>query len=147
MIRKQLGKLDRAIADWMRRRGPWLARISLAIVFIWFGALKPLQLSPADDLVRRTVYWVDPAWFVPLLGVWEVAIGVCMLIRPMIRLGVGLLILQMPGTMLPLFILQHTCWVRPMVPTMEGQYIIKNLVLIAAAIVAGGAARRTRAPA
>lgn len=129
----------------MRRNGPFLARFALAIVFIWFGLLKPFHVSPADDLVRRTVYWVNPDWFIPLLGWWEVAIGVCMLVRPLIRVAVLLLMLQMPGTMLPLFILPEVCWVHfPTVPSLEGQYIIKNVVLIAAAIVAGGTARQRR---
>lgn len=116
--------------------------MSLALVFIWFGALKPFRLSPADDLVRKTVYWVNPDWFIPMLGIWEVAIGVCMLFRPLIRTGILLLFLQMPGTMLPLVLMPETCWVQaPFVPTLEGQYIIKNLVLISAAIVVGGTVR------
>lgn len=140
MIR--IGELDARIAAWMRRHGPWLVRASLAIVFIWFGILKPLGHSTANDLVRRTVYWVDPNWFIPLLGWWEVAIGVCMLIRPLVRVAILLLLLQMPGTMLPLVVLPDVCWVHvPTVPTLEGQYIIKNLVLISAAIVAGGTVR------
>ena len=143
MIRFQ--QLDARISGWMRDYGPWLVRISLAVVFIWFGILKPLGLSTANDLVRRTVYWVDPGWFIPLLGWWEVAIGVCMLFRPLIRVGIFLLLLQMPGTLLPLFVLPEICWVRvPTVPTLEGQYIIKNLVLISAAIVAGGTVRPAR---
>lgn len=138
-------QVDRRISQWMRRNGPWMVRVSLAVVFIWFGALKPFRISPADDLVRRTVYWVDPDWFIPVLGVWEVAIGVCMLYRPLIRAGILLLFLQMPGTLLPLFLLPQTCWVSaPFVPTLEGQYIIKNLVLISAAIVAGGTVRTDR---
>lgn len=121
-------------------------RVSLAVVFIWFGALKPLGVSPANDLVTKTVYWVDPGWFVPLLGFWEVAIGVCLLIRPLIRAGIFLLALQMPGTVLPLFILPEICWVHaPYAPTLEGQYIIKNVVLISAAIVVGGTVRRESA--
>lgn len=135
-------QLDARISAWMGRHGPWLVRASLAIVFIWFGILKPLGLSTADDLVRRTVYWVDPGWFIPFLGWWEVAIGVCMLIRPLVRVGILLLLLQMPGTLLPLFLLPDVCWVHvPTVPTLEGQYIIKNLVLISAALVAGGTVR------
>lgn len=137
-----LSAVDARIAATMRRNGPLLVRLSIAIVFIWFGILKPFQLSSADELVRRTVYWVDPNWFIPLLGWWEVAIGVCMLIRPLLRVAILLLFLQMPGTFLPLILLPETCWARvPYVPTLEGQYIIKNLVLISAAIVVGGTVR------
>jgi uncharacterized membrane protein YkgB len=141
-LQQSVDRLDKRIAGWMRRNGPLLARIALAIVFIWFGILKPLGKSTANDLVTRTVYWVDPAWFIPLLGWWEVAIGVCMLIRPLLRLAILLLFLQMPGTFLPLVLLPNVCFVSiPFVPTLEGQYIIKNLVLIAAAIVVGGTVR------
>lgn len=142
---ERVDSLDRSIAAWMRRFGPLLARVSLAIVFIWFGALKPFGLSSADELVRRTVYWVDPDWFLPLLGWWEVAIGLCMLVRPLVRVAIFLLLLQMPGTFLPLVLLPETCWQQPFVPTLEGQYIIKNLVLISAAIVAGGSVRPAKA--
>lgn len=135
-------RIDRRIVGWMRRNGFLLVRISLAIVFIWFGILKPFGQSTANELVARTVYWVDPKWFIPFLGWWEVAIGVCMLIRPLLRLAILLLFLQMPGTMLPLFLLPEVCFVKvPWVPTLEGQYIIKNLVLISAAIVVGGTVR------
>jgi uncharacterized membrane protein YkgB len=141
-IQEKVNRIDRRIAGWMRRNGPLLVRVALAIVFIWFGILKPLGQSTATDLVTRTVYWVDPAWFIPLLGWWEVGIGVCMLIRPLLRLAVLLLFLQMPGTFLPLVLLPEICFESaPLVPTLEGQYIIKNLVLIAAAIVVGGTVR------
>ncbi len=139
-----LDRVDRRIVGWMRRNGFVLLRISLAVVFIWFGILKPLGKSTANELVARTVYWVNPNWFIPFLGWWEVTIGVCMLIRPLLRVAILLLFLQMPGTMLPLFLLPEVCFTRvPLVPTLEGQYIIKNLVLISAAIVVGGTVRES----
>jgi uncharacterized membrane protein YkgB len=145
-FQQSVDRIDRRIAGWMRSRGPLLVRVALAVVFIWFGILKPLGWSVANELVTRTVYWVDPGWFIPLLGWWEVAIGVCMLIRPLLRLAILLLFLQMPGTFLPLVLLPDVCWVSvPLVPSLEGQYIIKNLVLIAAAIVVGGTVREKAA--
>lgn len=135
-------RIDRAIAGFMRRWGFISLRISLAIVFIWFGALKPFRLSPADEIIERTVYWFDPDWFIPVLGIWEVLIGVCLLWRPLIRVAILLLFLQMPGTFLPLVVLPETCFIRiPWAPTLEGQYIIKNLVLISAALVVGSTVR------
>lgn len=132
-------RTDQAIASWMRAYGVTSLRISLAIVFIWFGLLKPLGASPANELVERTVYWVDPRWFISFLGWWEVAIGVCMLWRPLIRVSIALLAVQMPGTFLPLVLLPQVCFMHvPWAPTLEGQYIIKNLVLISAALVIGG---------
>jgi len=140
---KWLNSMDVMIARWMHRHGFLLLRASLAIVFIWFGALKPLRISPADDLIQRTVYWFDPDVFIPILGVWEVLIGVCMLFRPLLRVAILLLFLQMPGTFLPLVLLPEVCFTHiPWAPSLEGQYIIKNLVLISAAIAVGGTVRR-----
>lgn len=140
--RKLFYKIDPLIAGWMNAHGYILLRYSLSIVFIWFGALKSVGISPANELVARTVYWFPPGIFIPILGWWEVAIGVCLLIRPLTRVAIFLLLLQMPGTMLPLFILPDICYTKfPFGLTLEGQYIIKNLVLISAAIVIGGSVR------
>lgn len=134
--------LDNVIAGWMARHGTPLLRWTLGIIFIWFGALKPLGLSPAQELVSNTVYWVNPAWFVPLLGYWEVLIGIGLLIKPLIRPAIALLFLQMPGTFFPLILLPDVCFTRfPIGLTLEGQYIIKNLVIIGAALVIGSTVR------
>lgn len=140
-----LGGLDRRIASWMERNGHFLLRMALGVVFIWFGLLKPLGLSPAAGLVQRTAYFLPPDVFVPLLGWWEVAIGVGLLYRPLNRTAILLLFLQMPGTLMPLVLLPEVCFTRiPWGLTMEGQYIVKNAVLIAAALVVGGTVRPPR---
>jgi uncharacterized membrane protein YkgB len=137
-----LGPLDRRIAGWMQRYGHVVLRIGLAVVFIWYGILKPLDMSPAAELIRRTVYFVPPDLFIPILGWWEVAIGVGLLVRPLNRLAIFLLFLQMPGTLLPLVLLPDVCFTSiPFGLTLEGQYIIKNAVLIGAALVVGGRVR------
>ncbi len=142
-MRDTLDALDRRIAGWMERRGRFFLRISLATVFIWFGALKLFDISPAGALVRDTVYWFDADVFVPVLGVWEIAIGAGLLFRPLLRVALLLLFLQMPGTMLPLIVKPDACWNPfPYGLTLEGQYIIKNLILISAAITVGGTVRR-----
>lgn len=141
-IERRLDSLDTAIAGWMDRWGLRLLRYAIGVVFVWFGALKPLGLSPAAELVANTVYVVPPELFVPILGVWEVLIGLCLLYRPLIRLGILLLFLQMPGTFLPLVLLPETTFVRfPYALTLEGQYIIKNLVMIGAALAVGATVR------
>ncbi|MBI4057633.1 MAG: hypothetical protein HY399_08820 [Elusimicrobia bacterium] len=138
-------ELDRAIAGWMEKYGHLFLRISLGLVFIWFGILKLFGVSPANDLVARTVYWFSPEVFIPILGAWETAIGIGLLFRPLLRAALFLLFLQMPGTMLPLFLLPQICFTHfPFAPTLEGQYIIKNLVLISAGIVVGGTVRHKR---
>jgi uncharacterized membrane protein YkgB len=109
------------------------------VVFIWFGALKPFGDSPANDVIAKTIYWFDPNIFIPILGYWEVLIGICLIYTPLIRFGLLLLALQMPGTFLPLILRPEICFVNfPFELTLEGQYIIKNLVLIGAAMVVGG---------
>lgn len=138
----RLDPIDRAIASFMDRIGIRLLRYSLAVVFIWFGALKLVDMSPAHDLVRDTVTWMPFDIFYPILGAWEVLIGLCLLYRPAIRVAILLLFLQMPGTALPLFVLPEVTFTQfPFGLTLEGQYIIKNLTLVAAAIVVGGTAR------
>jgi uncharacterized membrane protein YkgB len=144
---RRFDQLDMAILNWMNRYGQVFLRGSLGITFIWFGALKPFGLSPAQELVANTVYFVDPEWFVPFLGWWEVAIGLGLLVRPLIRPAIALLFLQMPGTFLPLVLLPNVCFTKfPIGLTLEGQYIIKNLILIAAALVIGGNVRKQSNP-
>lgn len=135
-------EIDRAVAGWMEKYGHLLLRLSLAVIFIWFGALKLKGDSPANDLVAKTIYWLPPKVFIPVLGVWEVAIGFGLMFRKLLRTTLALLFAQMAGTLLPLILLPRICFVHvPFVPTLEGQYIIKNLILISAAIVVGGTVR------
>ena len=132
-------EIDQVIIRTLNRLSLPALRISLGIVFIWFGALKPLGNSPANDVITKTVYWFNPDIFIPILGIWEMAIGLCLLYAPFIRAGLFLLALQMPGTFLPLILLPEVCFVNfPFDLTLEGQYIVKNLVLIGAAMVVGG---------
>ncbi|MEM6910698.1 MAG: DoxX family protein [Verrucomicrobiota bacterium] len=140
-------KLDAVITRWMSKYGQPALRWALAIVFVWFGLLKPLRLSPAEDLLFATVAWIPvfgpKAWLI-MIGWWEVAIGICFLFRRTTRLAVALLAIQMGGTFLPLVMLPDVTFQaagKPLVPTLEGQYIIKNLVIIAAAIAIGGSVK------
>lgn len=144
---RALDRLDQRIAATMRRLGPPALRISLAIVFVWFGLLKPLGLSPAADLVRATVGWMpllSPDQWLAVIGWWEVAIGLTFLHPATHRIAIALLALQMGGTFLPLVLLPEVAFQAgriPYAPTLEGQYIVKNLVIIAAALVLGGRVR------
>lgn len=137
--------IDPVIAGWMGRHGHLFLRISMGIIFVWFGLLKVFGHSPANDLVARTVYWFDPAVFVPVLGWWEVLIGACFLFHRLIRAALFLLFLQVGGTFLPLVVLPDVCFQKaPFILTMEGQYIVKNLLIISAAIVIGGTVHHNR---
>lgn len=139
-----LERFDRLVVWTMDAFGIKFARLALGIVFIWFGALKMIgELSPAYDLVAATIYWLTPEIIIPLIGLWEVAIGVAFLFPPLTRLALLLLIPQMPATFLPLVLLPAvTFTVVPWGLTLEGQYIVKNLVIIACALIIGGTALR-----
>ena len=137
-------KLDRAIQERMRHAGEPALRISLFIIFFWFGLLKPLGLSAAAPLVIRTVDWMpllSPEQWLAVIGWWEVLIGICFLFRRTTRAAIALMFLQMSGTFMPLFILPGVTFQPggvPFLPTMEGQYIIKNLIILSAALIIGG---------
>jgi uncharacterized membrane protein YphA (DoxX/SURF4 family) len=140
-------RIDRWLSLRMARWGIVLLRSTLGIVFIWFGLLKPLGLSPAEPLVLATVAWMPlfgaQTWLA-VIGWWEVLIGVTFLIPRTLRIAIALLFLQMVGAFMPLVILSDVTFQSgrvPFAPTMEGQYIIKNLVIIAAALVVGGTVR------
>lgn len=140
-----LEQIDRLIAESMDRWGTFALRLSLGIIFIWFGILKPLGMSPAEDLVIATVAWMplfEPGTWVVIIGWWEVVIGICFLWRKTIRIAIALLALQIVGTLMPLVLLPSvTFQTVPYAPTMEGQYIVKNVLIISAAIVVGGTVR------
>ncbi|MFN4764017.1 hypothetical protein ACKGJN_12890 [Gillisia sp. Q332] len=140
----KLEKLDYKISKWMYKYGKPLLRYSLAITFFWFGYLKVIDASPAQELVARTVFWFDSDIFIVVLGVWEMLIGLFLCFKPLLRIAILLLFLQMPGTFLPLILFPEVCFENfPLELTMEGQYIIKNLILISAAIVVGGTLRES----
>ncbi|MCU4925643.1 DoxX family membrane protein [Halobacteria archaeon AArc-dxtr1] len=140
--KRRFDEVDMRITSAMSQWSIPILRVSLAVVFIWFGALKLFEISPAADLVAATVYVVPPEVFVPVLGVWEVVIGICLLYRPLIRVGIFLLFLQLPGTFLPLVLLPEVVYTTaPYALTVEGQYIIKNLVIIGAALAIGSTVR------
>jgi uncharacterized membrane protein YkgB len=143
-ISRYTDMFDRVMINFSGKYGVPFLRFSIGIIFIWFGALKTIgELSPAYDLVAATIYWLTPEIIVPLLGLWEVAIGIAFLIPSLNRIGLILLAFQMPGTFLPLILLPEICFtVIPFGLTLEGQYIVKNLVIIGSAFVIGAGVRR-----
>lgn len=134
-----VARVDELVIPFLRRWGVPTLRISLAVVFIWFGALKVLGVSPVVDLVASTVYWVDPDWFVPALGVVEVLVGVGLAARFGLRLVLLVLALQMLGTFMVFVLLPEITFQdgNPLKLTIEGEFVLKNLVLLAAAMVVG----------
>lgn len=145
-----IDQLDLRITEFLRRWSIIALRISVAIVFVWFGALKVFDVTPVTDLVGNTVYWVDPDWFVPVLGVVEVFVGVALLFRVLLRPVLALFALQMAGTFLVMIVLPEVAFQdgNPLLLTVEGEFVVKNLVLLAAGMVVGATvSRRSRSDA
>lgn len=147
-VPSRLEPIDVRLTDWMARHGVLLTRVALGVVFLWFGAIKLVPgWSPAAELATRTVTKltfgvVPPEISLPVLALWEVAIGLGLLSGRALRATLLLLFLQMPGTLLPLvFFPRETFTIFPIAPTLEGQYILKNLVLVGAALVVGATVR------
>lgn len=148
--KKRFNVIDEKITRWMANWSLKILRFGLGVIFVWFGALKLFPgLSPAEDLVRNTIYFFNPDFFLPVLAIWEVLIGIGFLVGLFTarfqRLTILLLFLQMPGTALPLVLLPEVCWTSfPFGLTLEGQYIIKNLAIIGSALVLGATVRGGR---
>ena len=143
-IWRGVDKVDATLIPLLRTVAIPLLRISLGIVFVWFGALKVFDVSPVSDLVGRTVYWVNPDWFVPALGALEMFIGLMLLLGRLMRLTLFLLVAQMAGTFLTFLVLPEVTFrhSNPLLLTVEGEFVVKNLVLISAAMVVGTTIRR-----
>lgn len=144
-------EVDVRATSWMARNGVLLLRLSLGVVFLWFGALKLFPgLSPAQDLAGRTIEQlsfglVAPSVALPVLAVWECLIGLGLITGLFMRATLLLLWLQMAGTVTPVVLFPGEVFTRiPIAPTLEGQYIIKNVVLISAGIVIGATVRGGR---
>jgi uncharacterized membrane protein YphA (DoxX/SURF4 family) len=142
---------DVGVTEWMARRAVTLLRCSLGAVFFWFGVLKFFpDCSPAADLAERTITTlsfglVAPGLLLPGLAVWECLIGLGLLSGMCLRTTILLLLLQMVGTLTPLLLFPTVTFTHfPLAPTLEGQYIIKNLVLVSAALVIGSQVRGGR---
>ena len=133
-----LRKTDITIIHFFRKWSTPMARLALFVVFFWFGILKVFGLSPASGMVQNLFEQTMPIMqfgtFMILFGLLECAIGLMFLFKGFERVVIPLLFLHMITTFMPLFMLPQETWSGFMVPTLEGQYIIKNLLIIAAAI-------------
>jgi uncharacterized membrane protein YkgB len=137
-------RLDTSLVRFMNLWGIRLLRLALAVTFIWFGALKVLNVSPVADLVAETVYWFPAEWVVPLLGLWEIAVGLGLLFRLVLRLTLFFFFLQMAGTFLVLVMHPDLSFQNgnPFHLTVLGEFVVKNLVLLTAGLVVGSTVQR-----
>lgn len=149
MLGERFDRIDRRITRWMARSGVTILRISIGVVFVWFGALKFFPgASPAADLIRESWGFVE-SWgllsmgtFMTILAGWEVLIGLGFITGKFLRATILLMVLQMVGAVSPVVLQPSAVWQQfPFVLTLEGQYIIKNAVLMSAAFVIGATVR------
>lgn len=129
-----------------RRYGATALRVTLAVTFLWFGALKITNDTPVGDFVARTVDWipgVSGSWFVPALGVVEVLLGIALLFGRGLRIVLPLLFAHLVGTFLALITQPDVTFQggNPLMLTTEGEFVIKNLILLSAVLVLYGLRR------
>ncbi len=141
-------RVDESVTNWMDHFGIMLLRVSLGIVFLWFGALKFFPgLSPAQDLATRTIDiltfgQIPPNVSIFVLATWESLIGIGLILGLFMRATLLLLFLQMLGTIAPVLLFPTEIFTHiPYAPTLEGQYIIKNIVLVSAGLIIGATVR------
>ena len=137
-------KVDRRVTTWMAKNGLLFLRLSLGLVYLWFGALKLFpQASPASELIRRSFEFLPGDLIIPAIGVLEIIIGLGFFSGLFLRLTILLMGFHIIGALSPAVLEPSAVWQQfPFILTMEGQYMVKNSVLIAAAIVLGATVRR-----
>jgi uncharacterized membrane protein YphA (DoxX/SURF4 family) len=150
-IQESFNRVDVRITSFLAKYSITILRVSLGINFLWFGALKLIPgLSPAEGLATNTIEiltfgLIQPEVSIIILAVWEVLIGIGLITGWFLRITLFLLLGQMIGAMTPLLLFPTETFTHfPYAPTLEGQYIIKNLVLISAGMVVGATVRGGR---
>lgn len=128
---------DRFSIHFLRRISIPLARLALFLVYFWFGFLKVLGTSPANplvsDLLEKTLPFLTFSQFIIAFGLFEMLIGFLFLLPGYERTAIFFLIPHLATTVAPLILLPSVTWQSFLVPTMEGQYILKNVTIVALA--------------
>ena len=142
-----LDGVEQLPVGWMARHAVRMIQGSLGLIFLWFGALKLIPgMSPAEDLVGATMtelfaradVGLSPRLGIFLLAGWEILIGLGLLLDRRALVVVWMLLLHMGSTAMPMILVPDVVWTAfPHVLTLEGQYIVKNLVLVGGALAVG----------
>ena len=135
-LARQVSRLE-VLGNLVGRASIPLMRASLGVVFIWFGALKLTNASPVGELVAKTVPFLPANVFVPALGIFEMLLGLGLLIGRRLEIVALLMVAHLSGTFLvlvtqPSVAFQHG---NPLMLTMTGEFVVKNIVLISAGLV------------
>lgn len=144
-------KIDKRLTNWMAKHGLFFLRLSIGIIFLWFGALKFFEgASPAQEIASDTIRAItfglisDKLIIIGLASL-ETLIGIGLLFNIFLRETLLILMIQMLGTFFPVFLFPDRVFTSfPFALTIEGQYIIKNLIIVSSAIVLGATVRANR---
>mgnify|MGYP001365992113 CR=1 FL=1 len=135
-------EIDPILIQAMQRWGHILERSLIALIFVWFGSLKVFGQTSATSIIAKSIYWFDPNIMVPILGAWEIAIGFTLAWSLTLRIAILLLFIRFPGTVLALFYHYEECFHGSiLLPTIQGQYLLKELTLVGAAMIIGSSVR------
>ncbi|OLE50903.1 MAG: hypothetical protein AUG51_25720 [Acidobacteria bacterium 13_1_20CM_3_53_8] len=115
-------------------------RVTLGLVFLWFGALKLLGVSPVLLILKQTYPFIPVGPFAMVLGLWEVMIGGGLIMKRALRCTLVLLCFHLTGTFISLLFAPSLFFLHgsPLWLTVEGEFVAKNMVLMAAGLVIGG---------
>lgn len=149
-----IARTETALIDFAARVGKPTLRVTLALTFLWFGALKITNDTPVAEFVDNTVNWIpllDGGWFVPFLGVIEVLLGAALLLARGLRVVLPILFAHLTGTFLALITQPDVTFQdsNVLMLTTEGEFVIKNLILLSAVLLLYGTTttpRRTPTP-
>jgi uncharacterized membrane protein YkgB len=143
-LTQRIGQVDRSIIRFLQKTAIPTLRITLGIVYIWFGALKVFGVSPVTDLLAKTLHPLPEKLVVPCIGVWEMAVGIGLLFRIALRVTLALFFLQLAGTFSTMLRRPQDTFQdnNPLLLTKDGEFVLKNLVLLAAGIAVGSRVHR-----
>jgi uncharacterized membrane protein YphA (DoxX/SURF4 family) len=139
--------IENPVSNAVEKRSMVILRYSVGLLFFWFGFLKYFgSISPAEDIASKTISLITfdlmtPEISMPFLATLECLIGIGIITKKYMKYVIPVLYFQMAGTLLPLVLFPDETWGSPFVPTLLGQYIIKNSVLISAAIILGAVSK------
>jgi uncharacterized membrane protein YkgB len=139
----QMAQFEEVAVRFLAKHSLTLLRLSIGIVFIWFGALKLFPgLSPAEPLIRSAMWFMPLDYFIPFVSILEIIIGIGFVTGKFQRVTIILLLMQMAGAMSPIILSPERIWSEfPFVWTLEGQYVFKDIILISAGLVIGATVR------
>jgi len=135
------------VDDFLKRYSLRLLRYSMALIYFWFGILKVIGISPVEEFVLRSSSWVPVPHFVIVLGIFEMVIGICLFWKPLLRIGLALLFLQLCGTFLTIFLIPEDIFtIIPYGLTLEGEFVFKNLILFSVGLVLASSLNSDNSP-